>query len=145
MEMTINDIIPKSYVDARNLWKGLHTTAHFWDDLIDKDNKNEDVHNVLWFLLVELPTNKFYITNFNVIQPAITHACMTFVASAKLEKNKERLDISHVLRYELGAVLLHIALIIHGKKFVMDYGDEIYKLIVDDNLEDYLKEQENKS
>ena len=62
MAMTINDIIPKSYVDARNLWKGLHTTAHFWDDLIDKDNKNEDVHNVLWFLLVELPTNKFYIT-----------------------------------------------------------------------------------
>jgi hypothetical protein len=145
MAMTINDIIPKNHIDARNLWFGLHKTAHFWDDLIDKDNKNEDVHSVLWFLLAELPINAFYVKNFSVLHPAITHACMTFIASAKLEKNKERLDISHVLRYELGAVLLHIALIIHGKQFVMDYGDEMYKLIVDDNLEDYLKEQENKS
>ena len=145
MEMKIQDVIPKSHIDARNLWDGLFKTAHFWDDLIDKDNKNEDVHEVLWFLLAELPLNPFYVKHFSMLQPAITHACMTFIASAKLEESKERLDISHVLRYELGAVLLHIALIIHGKQFVMDYGAKIYKLIIDDNLEDYLKEQENKS
>jgi len=145
MEMQIQDVIPKSHMDARNLWDGLFKTAHFWDDLIDKDNKNEDVHEVLWFLLVELPLNPFYVKHFSMIQPAITHACMTYIVSTKLEKNKERLDIAHVLRYELGAVLLQIALIIHGKHFVMDYSDKIYKLIIDDNLEDYLKEQENKS
>jgi hypothetical protein len=133
MEMKIQDVIPKSHIDARNLWDGLF------------NNKNEDVHEVLWFLLAELPLNPFYVKHFSMLQPAITHACMTFIASAKLEESKERLDISHVLRYELGAVLLHIALIIHGKQFVMDYGDKIYKLIIDDNLEDYLKEQENKS
>jgi hypothetical protein len=145
MEMKIEDVIPKSHVDARNLWDGIYKTAHFWDDLIDKDHKSEYVHDVLWFLLAELPVNAFYIKHFGKIHPAITHACMTYIASTKLEKNKERLDIAHVLRYELGAVLLHIALIIHGKQFIMDYGDKIYKLILmGDSLEEYIKEQENK-
>ena len=92
-------------------------------------------------MLTELPNNPFYKAYQHVLSPVITSAAINYVASANLEAEKRRHDLSHVLRYALGDVICTISLIVKGKEFTLKHSHEIWEMIVDDSLEKYKLEQ----
>ena len=104
-----------------NFWEGLIQVAHLWDDVIDRDKEipYRAVHEGFFFMLSELPENPFYNAYKPILQPVMTAAAINFIASVNMERNGERPDLSHVLRYSLGDVICTIALIVKGKGSVM--------------------------
>lgn len=96
--------------DAARFLVDIARCSHTYDDLIDKDKPQSDeaVHDLVWSLLVTIPTNPFYRANENTLRPVLITSIMNWRASVDMERSAsvEELRIAHVTRYSLADVVL---------------------------------------
>ena len=92
--------------------------AHFWDDLIDKDNpiSNETINSAMFMALIELPRNPFYRDNMDYLLDmfqVLTN--QWFDANELQEGDKEQIRYSFVLKESLMTLISQCAYLIGGK------------------------------
>lgn len=87
------------------------------DDLHDKD-KVVDVERLTWRVLVDLPSNPFYIQNFTALQPVVRTMVMNWVASNKLRTAAPAL--SYVLRSSFNDLVTTVALLCGGPQWAQE-------------------------
>jgi hypothetical protein len=77
---------------AVNFLVMLSSIAELWDDLIDGDKlpSKEEIDQIFWGALVELPTNEFFQQNKAFFIPLIIQAITAWRDSTVLEKEGER-------------------------------------------------------
>lgn len=115
--------------------------AHFFDDLIDKDqniSKNE-IHANLWLSMITLPRNEFYRNNFNELNPLIASSIINWRAANELEAtdSSEDKEISFIIRSEYVNLLIHSALIVGGVDWANEITPKIRRFWHDETLAGY--------
>lgn len=133
--------------DAERLWYLFYRIAHVWDDLIDKDKPvtRADIDEVFWYLLCEIPLNRFYQQHFASLHPLIVNACMAYKTSVDYQEARDEkgMELGHVLRYNVANVLSQMALICGGREHAERVNPTLYKEAIGDRLSDYLDEMKN--
>lgn len=126
--------------DAINAALVLGRVSQTMDDLIDKDRElsNEDIATAFFDSLVILPANPFYVTNIDMIAPAIYTIFADYLASVKLEQYSEHdKNLAFVLRDSLAGVVTLFACIVGGREYGWSVSDKIRQFFHDETLEDY--------
>jgi len=115
---------------------------HIWDDLIDKDKRIEDdeIHSVFLDLLVGLPADKFYQSNFSLLQSTLLNAIVNWHIANKLEREGDEKDrsIAFILRGAYIDLLSASALIVGGIDWVRHIGPEIRRWAHEETFVQYL-------
>lgn len=84
-----------------------------WDDVVDKDNRVsvDDIHNVFTQLLVKLPANRFYQTNYAALAGMVVVCTSAWHTSNEIVHTAEGRAHGYTLRKEfINLVVLCVAL-----------------------------------
>lgn len=124
-----------------------------YDDVIDKDNPEHNdlqVHSMMHSALFGLPYNRFYQTNFALLNPLLMNSIANWRIANELEaqsKNPEHvntfadLSISFIIRSSYADILRMVAFITGGDAHSIQAGIEIRRYVHAEGLDAYLKEQ----
>ena len=119
--------------------------GHYYDDLIDKDKPipEEFVHDVMWSLMVELPTNRFYTSNAALLAPIFATGILNWRGANDMEKRgcKEELYISHATRYSINDLALMVMMLLGGPEHAAKYARDARLSFQRDTITHYLREQ----
>ena len=113
-------------INAAMLCYDYFIIAQYWDDLIDKDNKLEDIeiHDAFYTSLISIPTNPFYLKNSHKILPVLEVSIYKWFQSNKYESEKIELNKAYMLRAGLYDIFSVCYIAIHG----IDADFNIYDL-----------------
>jgi hypothetical protein len=102
------------------------STLHVWDDLIDKDKPvtTEQIHRLMVDVLIELPRNRFYLTNFAQLNSILHLAIINWHIANAMELTGDALDahIAFILRSTYVDLVTTVALIVGGQEWAIDIG-----------------------
>jgi DNA-binding FadR family transcriptional regulator len=106
--------------------------AHVWDDLVDADKpvSSETADMAFRKMILEIPANEFYRTNFSFLQPVIVMVWAQWTAANVLEDNwrvGDR-DKAYMLRASLYQLFHACAVLCGGLDWAKEIGPEIYRL-----------------
>lgn len=117
---------------------------HTWDDLIDQDKpvQAKEINRAFWIALIEIPANLFFRRHEAVLQPLIANSIINWHASVQLEHGTDRhgFEIAHILRYWGAGIFVQVALIAGGPEHAERCAAEIWLMIKEESLDDYIKE-----
>jgi hypothetical protein len=123
---------------------GIIELAHVWDDLVDQDVKLEpaNVNRALWFAVIGLQRNRFFVEHRDRLLPVMETGILNWFAANELEADGRMpsLEVSHVIRCQVGDVLLLAAEIIHGHEFAAAHAAGMRMFTQQDALADYLND-----
>lgn len=92
--------------------------AHFWDDLIDRDQHltAAEIHSNFEKALITLPINPFYRSNEQLLRPIMLMSIMNWKAANVLEHEQQDndLQIAFILRSAYADIISMTAMICHG-------------------------------
>lgn len=129
---------------AIDFWMTLYRIAHIYDDLIDKDRDipDQDVHDLIWLMLVDVQDNLFYQQHYHQLKPLMVNALIAYRASVRYEQehDEQGQELGHVLRYAVGNVMVNAIYLCGGEAHANRHAPELYKRLCDDRLGDYLRE-----
>lgn len=121
----------------------MFVVLHIWDDLIDKDKNLTDaeIHQAFWYALVSLPSNPFYVQNFNALQPILVGAIINWQASNEMETNGDDKDksIAFILRGAYIDLVTISAYLVGGKDWVRQITPDIRRWAHQETFEEYLQ------
>lgn len=130
--------------DALRVMEIIGTWTHLYDDLIDADKEidPEFIHKVMWEIMVELSSNKFYTTYAHMLSPVIATGILNWRGANDMEKSgsKEELYISHATRYSINDLALLIMTILGGPGYAAHYARDARLVFQRDTLSHYLAE-----
>jgi hypothetical protein len=133
--------------DALNMYRMLVDIVHTWDDLIDRDKEvpDTDINNAFLIALVYMPANPFYQSIQAQIMPMWLTVLSAYEVANKFERDKDEhgIEIAHNLRYAAGHVVAYMVQACVGYEKAKEIMPEIWKVIVDDRIDDYRKEHLN--
>lgn len=127
--------------------------ADIWDNLIDRDKgvSDSEINRAFWMCLVEIPRNPFYAAHFNNLQPIIAQSIINYgisnayQADSGLVATREEADaLSHVLRYSVADVIVHMAFIVGGIGWAEEVGPALRAMCQRDTLANFMAEMEAK-
>ena len=124
----------------------LFSISQIVDDLYDGDNEidREDIKRMIWYSLVELPSNAFYRENFFVLQPLIRMALTDWIDSTVLEQGElHDKTIAFVLRDALNSVVSQCIYLVGGYEWMVQVSPAVRRFFHDETLSDYLNESEH--
>lgn len=104
---------------------------HFWDDLIDRDKPltDADINDKMFKLLVTLPRNTFYISNFTILNPVLVNAITNWHVANRLERTDApddyKLRIAYIVRSSYVDLITQSALIVGGPEWAVQVGEQI--------------------
>ena len=131
--------------DATRFMLVVSKWSHLYDDLIDKDKPipEEFVHDVMWSLMVELPTNRFYTSNAALLAPIFATGILNWRGANDMEKRgcKEELYISHATRYSINDLALMVMMLLGGPEHAAKYARDARLSFQRDTITHYLREQ----
>lgn len=111
----------QGHQDAIDLCTLIFDIAHVWDDLIDKDKpvSNDDIHNVFWMALIELPQNPFYARFFTHLHPLMKMGILNWKSANALEASTtpEHKVIAYALRLVITDIVTMCALLVGGRQW----------------------------
>lgn len=120
--------------------------SHVYDDLIDRDKEvtADAIHDLVWCLLVRLPTNPFYRAHQEVIRPVLITGILNWKAATDMETDGdlEELRIAHALRYAIADVLLLSMAIVGGQTHAMNNARRARLVAQQDTWANYLAEHQ---
>lgn len=125
--------------------------ADVWDNLIDGDVEvnNEDINQAFWYALVEIPRNPFYRAHVDELHPLFANGILNWHIANQLVKDapdsKRAVEIAHVLRYSIGDVISHMAMLIGGVEWARKVGPELRMRCQRDTLENFSQEVANEN
>lgn len=130
--------------DAVRFMLGVIDLAHVWDDLIDRDVKIEPavVNRALWFAVVGLQRNRFFVQHRDRLLPVLETGILNWFAANDLEADgrMSSLEVAHVIRCQVGDVLLMAAEILQGHEFASAHAAGIRMFVQQDDLSSYLND-----
>ncbi len=130
--------------DAARLVDQLASVAHIWDDLIDRDKpvSNEIINRCFEMALVSIPANPFYKAYSTALQPLIYIGVLGYLTANEMEKTGDvyKLEIAHGLRYAVAHVAAFAVSITNPRENVIPLLAEVWKALMPERFEDYLKE-----
>jgi len=108
----------KDNADAVSFFFTLRDVLHFWDDLVDKDQRvsDYDINLSMFKALVALPRNKFYQENFTSLNSVLVNAIANWQAANSFEAtdNDKLLEIAFIARSDYINLLIHCAYLVGG-------------------------------
>ena len=109
------------------------------DDLVDGDRvTGQDIVEVFWKLIAELPANPFFATNREQLIPAIKIAFLDWIAANDLEQGSDHdRHLSFVLRDRLTSVVVLCAEIVGGFQYAAESAAEIQRFFQAEPFETY--------
>lgn len=128
-----------------------------YDDIIDKDNPEHNdlaVHSMMHNALFGLPYNKFYMTNFALLNPLLMNSIANWRIANELEASNKHtagaepvnmyadLSISFIIRSSYADILRMVAFITGGDAHSIQAGIEIRRYVHAEGLAAYLTEQQ---
>lgn len=133
----------RSAIDYCNIVFG---TSQVMDDLIDRDKpvSNDQIHELMWKLMVDLPSNAFFMRYFNQLVPLHRQYLNDYRDANILERhgNKRDLQISFVLRDSVSTLIIQVAYLIGGKEWMDEISIHARKMIFDEPFSSYKKSLE---
>lgn len=130
--------------DAVRFMLGVIDLAHVWDDLIDRDVKIEPavVNRALWFAVVGLQRNRFFVQHRDRLLPVLETGILNWFAANDLEADgrMSSLEVAHVIRCQVGDVLLMAAEILQGHDFAAKHAAGMRMFTQQDSLDEYLRD-----
>lgn len=131
-------------VDALRFVLDIARLSHIYDDLIDQDKLVADqrVHDLMWTLLVTLPTNPFYQAHQAALRPTLVTGILNWKAATDMERggNREELRVSHTLRYAVADVFLMCMVLTMGHEYAMKNARRARLLGQNDTWANYASE-----
>lgn len=117
--------------------------AHFWDDLIDRDQdlSDEEINKAFFQMLVSLPRNAFYRRHFDHLNSILLNAVSNWQVATKLERDggDYETSISFVLRSSYIDLVTQSALLIGGQQWACMVGEEARRLTHGETYQGYLR------
>ena len=135
------DMAARGNVSAQQFLHDLWHVCSELDDLHDKD-KVVDVERLTWRVLVDLPSNAFYLANFSVLQPIVRVMVLNWVTSNRLQTQAPAL--AYTLRSSFNEIVTTVALLIGGRDWAQTICDKTWLEEHEaEPFEEYLKEAQN--
>ena len=126
--------------DALKMVRDIAFWSHVYDDLIDRDKpvSAEQIHMVMWKLLIALPMNPFYRAHETMIRPLVINGILNWHAANQIEQSGklEELRIAHVIRHSIGDVGL-LAMALAGGQDHAIANARRWKLLIQTGTWDY--------
>lgn len=145
--VTLLRYVLKDNVSAISLCILLGDVARIWDNLVDGDKpvSEDELHNVFWMLLVDLPENQFFRQYIDELRPIIRQIVIDYLDSEKLKysSNPSHIQVSYVLRDTLHNIITHCAYLIGGKAWLDEVSLEIRKFAYAESMEQFIEEVRN--
>ncbi len=135
-QLTIEDFgrFFQGNTEAVNLMILLYQTFHTWDDLIDRDRavSDQEINDVFWGLLCELPRNPFFLMWRDELVPAIRSATMDWQGSVSMERagNFDSTGYAYGLRASPATLIIQIAYLIGGKTWSDRIAAEVRQSVI---------------
>jgi len=133
----------KGDMDAVGLVMSIVKIADVWDNLIDKDKPvtDEEINQVFWMMLVEIPRNPAFRRYQLDITAVISIGIINWHVANKLQTGDDHAkQIAHVTRYSIADVSLYLAAAIGGPEWATHVGPELRVRSQKDRLENFMKE-----
>lgn len=119
-----------------DLWRAIQ----FFDDLVDEaDIQRESFDQMLWGVLVGMPSNPFFVRHANTLLPVMAQAILKWQASDRAERNGQHDAKSFVWRASFYDVLLTVCQLCFGAKWAIDHADKVLSLY-GESFETYMQE-----
>jgi hypothetical protein len=138
----------KGNAAAVEFCRALVFIIHVWDDLIDEDQRpsQDDINHAFYLAMVGIQENAFYRAHEAALRPLVSAAILNWLASVNLERGSDPHghEIAHITRYYGAEIFLQIMLILGGLRWAAEHGAEVWLMIKEELLPDYLAELELK-
>ncbi len=116
---------------------------HVWDDITDKDRTLElpRFHGMMESVLIELPRNRFYITNFAQLNSVLHLAIVNWHIANAMELTGDELNwqIAFILRSTYVDLVTTCALILGGTDWAIHVGKEARRHSSSEGFTQYVK------
>lgn len=134
--------------DALRFVLDIARLSHVYDDLVDQDVPvgEQRVHDLMWTLLVTLPTNPFYRAHEDTLRPVIITGILNWKAATDMEQlgHREELRIAHGVRYAIADVFLLSMVLTVGREHAMKNARRARLLGQNDTWAHYASEHDPK-
>lgn len=131
-------------LNGLDIYNCMETLAHTWDDLVDGDKSvsQAQINEAFRIALVRLPANPLYAHLQKQLLPLweMVIDAYEIANSFENEKDLKGLEIAHTLRYAAGHIVGCVVRKIGGLDHAREVMPEIWKQIVAENFNDYVKE-----
>lgn len=121
----------RGHEGAVDFFLTLRDVLHFWDDLIDLDQRitPEYINRSMFAALIELPNNEFYRANYSSLSAILVNAIANWQTANQFEADGDdrRLSIAYVIRSDYANLLIHCAYLVGG----YDWMTEVTPIIRD--------------
>lgn len=120
----------------------LFDAIQFFDDIADKDEvSRQRLDDVIWSLLVSMPSNPFYREHLAHLSPLIASQILKWQASDKAERSGKADEKSFMWRAGYYEIVLSVVCLVHGRKAATDASERILRLY-GESFAEYKKEFE---
>jgi len=137
----------KNDKDAVDYVELVCAAAHFWDDLIDRDQdlSDDEINKAFFQMLVRLPRNPFYRKHFDHLNSILLNAVSNWQVATKLERDggDYETSIAFVLRSSYVDLVTQSALLIAGQQWACKVGEEARRLTHGETYQGYLRALED--
>jgi hypothetical protein len=117
----------------------LFQIAQLFDDVYDDKLEKRECLDLIFKTMVELPNNLFYSTYKDKLQPLIESMFLQWISANAIEKTKQDLERSFVLRANLYQIYHFCAMLLKGKDFAIASA-LAFQSIYGEKFNDYKKE-----
>lgn len=123
--------------------------AHFWDDLIDKDNpvSNDTINAAMWMALIEMPRNPFYRNNMDYLLDMFQVLTNQWFDANELQTgDKEQVRYSFILKESLMTLISQCAYLIGGKQHMRAVSIDVQALnLTGEKMHQYVEKEYRKN
>ncbi|MBT3473241.1 MAG: hypothetical protein HOD58_17130 [Gammaproteobacteria bacterium] len=130
--------------DAVRFAQMIFRASQVLDDLYDQDHEvpKEKIVKTFWEVLVEIPSNPFYLRNIATLTPLLQGMMLDWIDSCTLERSgsEHEQNVAFVLRDSVSALAIHCAYLVNGYDWMVDVSPDIRRLIFNESVEEYRKE-----
>jgi hypothetical protein len=119
----------------------IFNASQMYDDFIDMDNpwNEEDIHSLMWSLLVDLVSNPFFMQFAPQLIPLHRQYLNDYRDSVILERDgsDHEKTISFILRDSVSTLVIQVAYMVGGKQWMDEVSLKARKVIYSERLETY--------
>ena len=142
-EFWLNENFKQAYAlpqDAREWLLGLWNAIQVFDDMADGDHPaRPNLEQAIADLLVNMPSNKFFLNNMHVLLPLVSVAILKWIAADRVEREGEPTAMSFAWRAGYYDIVLAAVQICHGDEVARGIAHSVMALY-GENFDEYLKE-----
>jgi hypothetical protein len=127
--------------DAVRFAQTIFLASQVLDDLYDQDKEvpKDEIVRTFWDMLIEIPSNPFYLQHITTLTPLLQSMMVDWIDSCTLERSGDirQQRVSYVLRDSVSALAIHCAYLVNGYEWMVQISPEVRQYIFDEPFEEY--------